>query len=73
MKSPLRRLVILIVALGIVVLNVYLFEPDLGACLILAIGDAFLGLMLVAAWRKVRQDEIDRQKLEQARRERTWE
>ena len=73
MKPRLRRIAILLVVAGILALNVYLFEPTVGACLVIALGDVAMGLMVVSAWHRIRQDEVDRANLEKVRRERTWE
>ena len=73
MKPRLRRLVIVLVGLAVILLNVLIFDPDPGAWVILIVVDSLLALFLLGAWRRVRQDEIDRENFERARSERTWE
>lgn len=49
----------ILVALVVVAINVWLFENDPFAWIILLGADALLALFLLSAWRRIAQDEKD--------------
>jgi len=64
-----KRIVILLLGAGVVLLNLLMGEPDWGVWTFLGLFDGFLLLFFLGAWRQVRQSELDRKQQEQRHRE----